>query len=64
MVGCRVGGTGGQRFGCLGRRAGFGWAAQTRDTGKRPKPGHRLVPSLSAGCWSTGLRPAITDRLP
>jgi hypothetical protein len=29
-VRCRVGGIGGQRFGCLGRQSGFGWIAETR----------------------------------
>jgi hypothetical protein len=29
-VRCRVGGIGGQRFGCLGRQSGFGWIAEMR----------------------------------
>src|SRR5450631_1485094 len=42
-VGCRVGGTGGQRLDGLGCQAGFGWVAETRETDKGPAPGHRLA---------------------
>jgi hypothetical protein len=37
----------GQRLGCLGRQAGFGWVAETRATGKGPEPGHRLARDAS-----------------
>jgi hypothetical protein len=33
MLWCRVGGTGGQRLDDLGCQAGFGWVAETRETG-------------------------------
>ena len=42
-VRCKVGGIAGQRLGGLGRQAGFGWVAETRETGKGPEPGHRLA---------------------
>jgi hypothetical protein len=42
-VGCRVGGTGGQRLDGLGCQAGFGGVAETREAGKGPEPGHRLA---------------------
>src|ERR1035441_1346455 len=41
--GAGFGGTGGQRLDCLGRQAGFGWVAATRQTGNGPEPGHRLA---------------------
>ena len=41
MLWCGVGGTGGQRLGCLGRQAGLERVALRRETGKRPEPGHR-----------------------
>jgi len=46
-VWCRVGRIGGQRLGCLGRQAGSGGVAETRETGKGPKPGHPLAPDPS-----------------
>jgi hypothetical protein len=30
-------------LGCLGRKAGLGWVAETRETGKGPELGHRLA---------------------
>jgi hypothetical protein len=32
----------------LGRQAGFGWVAETRQTGKGPEPGHPPAPDPSA----------------
>ena len=46
-VWCMVAEIGGRRLGCLGRQAGFGGGAETRETGKRPQPGHRLAPDPS-----------------
>jgi hypothetical protein len=41
-VWCRIGAIGSQTSGCLGRQAGFGRVAGTRETGQRREPGHRL----------------------
>ena len=38
-----MGGTGGQGLDGLGRQAGFGRVAETREAGKGPEPGHRLA---------------------
>jgi hypothetical protein len=47
-VWCRVGGTGRQKLGCLGRQAVFGGVAERRETGEGPELGHRLAPDPSA----------------
>ena len=56
MVWCGVGGIRGQGLGCLGRQAGFGEPAETRETGKGREPGDRLGrdPSGKPGSHSIG----------
>ena len=42
-----VGGIEGQKSGCLGRQAGFGWVAETPETGKGPEPEPSRAPHPS-----------------
>src|ERR1035441_9920036 len=46
--GAGFGGTGGQRLGCLGRQAGLGWVAETRETGLSTRAGYAGGPEVSA----------------
>src|ERR1035441_8203740 len=46
--GAGFGGTGGQRLGCLGRQAGLGWVAETRETGLSTRAGYAGGPEVPA----------------
>src|ERR1035437_1734553 len=54
----RVGGTEGQRLDGLGCQAGFGWVAETRETGRGPEPGHRF----RWHCQGNGLQHSLADQ--
>jgi len=73
MLWCGVGGTVGQRFGCLGRQAGLERVALRRETGKRPDPGHRWArdpsgkpsnPSIGKNYEPRAGPPLATTRMP
>ena len=46
-VWCRVGGKGGPEARPFRATSWVGWVAETRETGKRQEPGHRLAPDPS-----------------
>jgi len=56
-------GKGSQRLGCFGRQAGFGGVAETRETRKRPEPGHRLKPDPSEKSLVTIPSERATNRI-